>query len=95
MPRDTFERFVQNLNLSGNEQLDKQDSKLCLVISELNKKFLKFSFNGENRFINEFINLYYGTHGSRQPRNSKIKWDIKSGSLQFYDYVVQFEQRYR
>ena len=66
MLRDTFGCILRNLNLSSNEQLCKQDKflKLCLVINELNKRFLKFSFSGEIKFIKESIIPYYGTHGS-------------------------------
>ena len=47
MPRNTFERILQNLHLCENEQLDKLDkfSKLFDVINESNRRFLKFSFN--------------------------------------------------
>ena len=66
MPRDTFGYILRNLNLSSNEKLYKQDKflKLRLVINELNKRFLKFSFSGENKFTKESIIPYYGTHGS-------------------------------
>ena len=43
MPRDTFKRLLENLNLSDNEQLDKQDkfSKLLPMIIKSDKIFLK------------------------------------------------------
>ena len=41
------------------------------MINELNKKILKFSFNGENKSIDESMIPYYGTHGSRQQINNK------------------------
>ena len=41
------------------------------MINELNKKILKFSFNGENKSIEESMIPYYGTHGSRQQINNK------------------------
>ena len=67
MPRDTFECSLRNLNLCGNEQLEKQGkfSKLRPLINELNKRFIKYSFNGENKSIEESMIPYYGTHGSR------------------------------
>ena len=35
------------------------------MINELNKRFLEFSFNGENKSINESMILFYGTHDSK------------------------------
>ena len=57
---DTFESILRNLNLCHNEQLDKQNKfyKLRPVISELNKRCLKLSFNGKNKFINESMIPY-------------------------------------
>ena len=95
MPRDKFECILQNLNPCDNELLDKQDkfSKLFSVILVLNKRLLKFSFNGENKSIGTSVIPYYVTHGSRQWLNNK---PIRVGYNIFvlaagYDYVVQFE----
>ena len=68
MRPDTFERILQNLHFPDNEQLHKQDKflKLYPVIKELNKRFLKFSVNGENKSVDESMIPYYGTCNSRQ-----------------------------
>ena len=96
MPRHMFEPIPRNPNLRVNEQLDKQLEKFSnirLVINELNKTFLKFSFNGESKSIDESMIPYYGSHGSGQQINNKT---IRVGySIWFlaetYHSLVQFE----
>ena len=53
MPRNTFKRILENLNLCENEQLDKYNkySRLLPVINKLDRRFLKFFFNSYNKFI--------------------------------------------
>ena len=53
MSRNTFECILQNLNLCGNEQLDKYDkfSKLLPVINKSDRRSLKFSSNRYNKSI--------------------------------------------
>ena len=63
------------------------------MINEVNKRFLKFSFNGENRSIDESMILYYETHSSSQRINNK---PIRVGHniwffAEKYGYVVQLE----
>ena len=92
---NTFECILRNLHLCDNKQLDKQNklSKLRPFISELIRRLLKFSFNGENNSINESMIPYYGTHGSRQQINKKpvrLEYDILV-LTKAYDYVFQFE----
>ena len=63
------------------------------MINEVNKRFLKFSFNGENRSIDESMILYYETHSSSQRINNK---PIRVGHniwffAETYGYVVQLE----
>ena len=58
------------------------------MINELNKRFLKFSFNWENKSIDEG----WGTHGSRQQINNKlIQVGYKIFVLEAYGRVVQFK----
>ena len=74
MPRDMFERILRNPNLWDNKELGKEAkfSEVFTVINELNKRFLKFSFNGENISMNESMIPYYRTHDSRQRINKKL-----------------------
>ena len=44
------------------------------MINELNKRFLKFSFNKENKSLHESMIPYYWTHGSRERTNNKPIW---------------------
>ena len=93
--RNGFKRIIRNLHLSDNEQLEKQEKlwKLCPFISELIRRLLKFSFNGEDKSIDESMILYYGTHGSRQRINNKpvrvryYIWVLTKSD----NYVFQFE----
>ena len=65
---NTFERILRNLNICDNKQLGKQRdkfSKLRPVTNELNKRSLKFSFNGEKKPTAESMISCYGTHNSR------------------------------
>ena len=74
MSHNMFERILSNLHLCENEQLDKSKfSNLHPVINESNKRFLKLSFNGKKKSIDESSIPYYGTHGSRQ---QIFDWDI-------------------
>ena len=95
MPRDMFDRILRNLNLCCNEQFDKQDkfSKLRSVINELNKRYLKFSFNEDYKSIGESMIPYYRTHGIRQRINNKpIRVGYNIWVLaEAYGYAVQFE----
>ena len=95
MPRYTFERILRNLNLCDNEKHDRQDkfSKLLPVINELSKNILKFSFNEENKSIDESMISCYGTHGSRQRINNKPIWLGYNIWIlvEGHGYVVQFE----
>ena len=63
------------------------------MIKDLNNKFLKHSFNGENRSIDESMIPYFDTHGSRQRINNKsIRVGYKFWVLaETYGYVIQFE----
>ena len=95
MPRNMLECILRNLHLCDNEQLDKYSnfSKLCPVINELNRRFLKFSFNGENKSIDESMIPYDGSHGRRQQINNK---PIRAGYniwviAEAFGYVFQFE----
>ena len=94
MPRDTFERILRNQNLYENEQLDKENKflNLRLVINGLNKRFLNFSFNGENKTTDESTISYYKTHSDRQRINNKpIRVGYNIWVLaETYGYVVQF-----
>ena len=67
MSRNEFERIPQNLHLCDNTKLDNADKfcKLRPMIKDLNKFFLKHSFNGANKLIDESMIPYFGTHGSR------------------------------
>ena len=60
------------------------------MINELNKKYLKFSSNWENKPIVESMISYYGTPDSSQQINkSRFGWDVKFGSSQRH-ITVQF-----
>ena len=95
MFRNRFKRILRNLHLCDNEYFDKQEklTKLCPFISELIRRLLKFSFNGENKSIDEYMISYYGTHGSRQRINNKpVRVGYNIWVLtKAYDYVFQFE----
>ena len=67
MPHDMLERILQNPNFCDIKQLDKKRkfSKHRPVVNELNKRFLKFSFNRKNKSIDESMIPCYGTHDSR------------------------------
>ena len=95
MPRDKFDHILRILTLWSDEQLDKQDkfSKLRPLIKESNKRFLKFSFNGKNKFIDKSMIPYYGIHGTRQQINKKpilARYNIWV-LAEAYGYVVQFK----
>jgi len=95
MTRNDLERLLRNLHLCDNEKIDKSD-KFCKVrptIDHLNKKFLEFSFNGENKSIDESMVPYFGTHGSRQRINNKpVRVGYKIWVMaEQYGYVVQFD----
>ena len=69
MPRNTFEKFFEtSIFVTMNNLIN----KIHLVVNELKKKFLMFSLNGENKSIDNSMDLYYKTHGSRQRINSGI-----------------------
>ena len=63
------------------------------MIKGLNNKFLKHSFNDENKSIDESMISYFGTHGSRPRINNKpICVGYKFWVLaEAYGYVIQFE----
>ena len=67
MPCDTFERILQNLHLCDNEQL----SILRHIINELNKGFLKFSLNEENKFIERMYDSLLPNSWQKQLKNNK------------------------
>ena len=66
------------------------------MINDLNKrllKLLKFTFNWENKPVDQSMISYYATHGSRLRKNNK---PIRVGCniwviAEAYDYVIQFE----
>ena len=68
-----LECILQNMNFCDIKQLDKQRkfSKHHPVINESNKRFLKFSFNRENKSIDESMIPCYGTYDSRRRINKK------------------------
>ena len=60
------------------------------MIIELNKRFLKFTFNGENKSIDQSMISYYANHGSRQRINNKpirVEYNIWVFA-EAYGYVV-------
>ena len=63
------------------------------MIYKLNKRFLKFSFNEENKSIDESMIFYYRTRDSKQRINNQlIQEGYKTLVLaEVYGYVVQFE----
>ena len=95
MSRNDFERILRNFHLCDNTKLDNTDKfcKLRLMIKDLSKIFLKHSFNGEDKPIDESMIPYFDTHGSRQRINNKpIRIAYKFGVLaEAYCYVIQFE----
>ena len=63
------------------------------MVNGLNKRYLKFTFSGENKSIDQSKIPYYPNHGSRQRIKSK---SIRIGYniwvlAEAYGYVVQFE----
>ena len=63
------------------------------MISELNKAFLNFSFNGENKSIDKSMIPYFGTHDSRHRIKRKpilVEYNICVLAEQ-YGAVVQFK----
>ena len=95
MSPNEFERILRNLHLCDNTKLGNADKfcKLQPMIKDLNNKFLKHSFNGKNKSVNESMIPYFGTHGSRQRINNKpIHVGFKFWVLaEAYGYVIQFE----
>ena len=63
------------------------------MINELNMTFLKFTFNRENKSINQSMISYYLNHDSRQRiSNTPVVMSYNIGFLaEAYGYVVQFE----
>ena len=63
------------------------------MINELNKRFLKFTFNEEKKSINQSMITYSANHSSRQRISNKpIRVECKLWVLaETYHYVVQFE----
>ena len=96
MPRfKVFFEVHQCLHHCGNEQVHKeiQISNLRSVINELNKRFLKFTFHGKNKFIDQSMISYFANHGSWQRINNK---PIGGGHniwllSEAYGYVAQFQ----
>ena len=93
--RNELEYILRNLHLCDNTKLNNAD-KFCKIrpmIKDLNNKFLKHSFNGENTSIDESMIPYFGIHGSRQRINSKpIHVGYKFWVLaEVYGYVIQCE----
>ena len=95
MSRNEFERILRNLYLCDNTELDNTDKfcKLRPMIKDLNNKFLKHSFNSENKSIEESMTPYFGTNGCRQRINNKpIRVGYKFWVLaEAYGDVIQFE----
>ena len=64
--------FEISINVATDNLINKNNSwSFFSVIIELNKKFLKFTFNGENKSIDQSMISYYANHDSRQRINSK------------------------
>ena len=63
------------------------------MINELNKRFLKFTFKGENKFIDQSMISHFANHDSRQQINNKPGltecniWVLAEA----YGYLVQFK----
>ena len=95
MSRNWFKRILRTLHLCDNAKLDNTNKfcKLRPMIMDLNNKYLKHSFNGENKSIDESMIPYFDTHGSRQRINNKsICVGYKFWVLaETYGYVIQFE----
>ena len=85
--------FVVTRCHSIYHRLSLQLTKLRSVINEINKNFLKFTFNGRNRSIDQLVISNFANHGSRQWINNKSGpmgcniW----GLAEAYGYLVQFE----
>ena len=63
------------------------------MINEINKSFLKFTFNGKNKSIDQSMISSFANHGSRQRINNKpgpIGCNSR-GLAEAYGYLVQFE----
>ena len=63
------------------------------VFLQLNKSFLKFTFNGENKSIDQSMISYFANHSSRQRINNKpVAMGFNIWVLaEAYGYLVQFE----
>ena len=63
-----MDKFLEITVFCDSEQLNRTHKiyKFRPVINELDERFLKFSFNGEKKSINESMIPFYGTCGSRK-----------------------------
>ena len=82
MTRNTFERILRNLHLCDNEELYKEGKflKLLPVSSESNRRYLRFSFNRQNKSIVRFPVTELMALGNEYI-TSQFKRNIKSGFL--------------
>jgi|UniRef100_A0A2S2R041 DNA excision repair protein ERCC-6 len=67
MSRNRFDSVKQNIHLSDNDQLDKNDrfSKLRPLFDLINKKNIQFGIFFHNLFIDEEMVPYFGRHSCK------------------------------
>lgn len=80
MRRDRFSSIFGNLHVADNANLEQEDkfAKLRPLISELNKRCLKFTPNETNFSFDESMVPYFGRHGCKQfIRGKPIRFGFK------------------